>query len=120
MSDYTQLLIYVALGVVMGIGALVVPMVLSPRYKGAQTEQTYECGVDTIGTAWIRFGISYYLFALVFVAFEVDILYLFPVAIVFGAPELGWRVLIEVAVFLGILSLAIVYAWRNGVIRWKR
>lgn len=120
MSDYAQLLVYVALGVVLGLGALVVPMLLSPRYKGSQTEQTYECGVDTIGSAWIRFDISFYLFALVFVAFEVDVLYLFPVAIVFGSPGLGWRAFIEVAIFLVILSLAIVYAWRNGVIRWKR
>lgn len=120
MSDYTQLLIYVALGVVMGVGALVVPMLLSPRTKGAQTELTYECGVDTIGSAWIRFDVAFYLYALIFVAFEVDVLYLLPVALVFGAPEFGWRALVEVAIFLAILSLAIVYAWRNGVIQWTR
>jgi NADH-quinone oxidoreductase subunit A len=120
MSDYTQLLIYLVLGAISGVLALVVPMLLSPRFKGAQTEQTYECGVDTIGSAWIRFGISYYLFALIFVAFEVDILYLFPVALVFSDASFGWRALIEVAMFLIILSLAIVFAWRKGVFRWTR
>ncbi|MCA9294594.1 MAG: NADH-quinone oxidoreductase subunit A [Phycisphaerales bacterium] len=120
MSDYTQLLIYVALGVVFGFAALVVPMLLSPRYKGEKTEQTYECGVDTIGSAWVRFGIAFYLFALIFVAFEVDILYLFPVALVFSEAAFGWRAFIEVAIFLVILSLAIVYAWRKGVMRWTR
>ncbi len=120
MTDYTQLLIYLALGVMLGLGALAAPMLLSPRYKGAKTEQTYECGVDTIGSAWIRFDVAFYLYALIFVAFEVDVLYLFPVALVFGDPALGWRALAEVAIFLIILSLAIVYAWRNGVMQWRR
>lgn len=120
MSDYTQLLIYVVLGVLFGVLALVVPMLLSPRYRGPETEQTYECGVDTIGSAWVRFGIAYYLFALVFVAFEVDVLYLLPVALVYSDPAFGWRAFVEVAIFLFILSLAIVYAWRRGVIRWTR
>lgn len=120
MSEYAQLLIFVGLGVVFGALALVVPLLLSPRYKGAETEDTYECGVDTIGSAWIRFGISFYLFALIFVAFEVDILYLFPVALVFDEPAFGWRAFVEVAMFLLILSLAIVYSWRKGVIQWKR
>lgn len=98
--------------------ALLLPRLTSPRYLGPKTEETYECGVDTIGTAWTQFSIAYYLFALVFVAFEVDVLYLFPIALVYGEPGLGWRDLIEVAMFLGILSMAIVFAWRRGVFKW--
>ncbi|MCB9892203.1 MAG: NADH-quinone oxidoreductase subunit A [Planctomycetes bacterium] len=120
MSEYTQLLIFVGLGIVFGAIALIAPLLLSPRYQGKETEDTYECGVDTVGTAWIRFGISFYLFALVFVAFEVDILYLFPVALVFDEPSFGWRAFVEVGAFLVILSLALVYAWRKGVIQWKK
>ena len=120
MSDFTQLLIFVGLGIVFAALALIAPMLLSPRYKGAETTQTYECGVDTVGSAWIRFGVSFYLFALIFVAFEVDILYLFPVALVFDDPAFGWRSFVELAIFLFILSLAIVYAWRKGVIQWKK
>ena len=120
MTDYGQLVAYLGLGLVLGIGALVVPMLISPRYKGPESEKIYECGVDTVGTAWIRFGISFYLFALIFVAFEVDILYLFPVALVYNEAEFGWRALAEVGAFLLILSLAIVFAWRKGVIRWAR
>ncbi len=120
MSDTTQLVVYIGLGVVFGALALIAPLLLSPRYKGEKTEQTYECGVDTIGSAWIRFDISFYLCALIFVAFEVDILYLFPVALVFSDPVFGWRAFFEVAIFLVILSLAIVYAWRKGVIRWTK
>ena len=118
MTEYSQLLIYVALGVVFALLALVVPTLISPRYKGGASRQAYECGVDTIGPTWVRFGISFYLFALIFVAFEVDILYLFPVALVYDDPAFGWRAFAELAIFLVILSLAILYAWRKGVIKW--
>ena len=119
MTDYVQLVVYLGLGVVLGAFAFVAPWLLSPRYKGPETEQTYECGVDTIGSAWIRFGISFYLFALIFVAFEVDILYLFPVALVYDEIP-GWRAFVEIAIFLSILSLAILYAWRKGVFQWTK
>jgi len=120
MTEYTQLLIYVGLGVVFALIALVVPTLISPRYQGGESRQTYECGVDTIGPTWVRFGISFYLFALIFVAFEVDVLYLFPVLLVFDEPQFGWRSFTELTAFLVILSLAIVYAWRKGVIRWTK
>ncbi|MBK6847103.1 MAG: NADH-quinone oxidoreductase subunit A [Proteobacteria bacterium] len=105
--------------IVMAVVPLVLPRLITPRYRGLKTRETYECGVDTIGSAWTRFSIAFYLFALIFVAFEVDILYLFPVALVFGEPGVGWRDLIEIALFLGILSLAIVFAWRKGVFEWR-
>ncbi|MBK8482663.1 MAG: NADH-quinone oxidoreductase subunit A [Proteobacteria bacterium] len=105
--------------IAMAVVPLVLPKLITPRYGGLKTLETYECGVDTIGTAWTRFSIAFYLFALIFVAFEVDILYLFPVALVFGEPGFGWRDLIEIALFLGILSLAIVFAWRKGVFEWR-
>lgn len=119
MTDSTQLVIYLVLGFVLGAFALVVPTLLSPRGKGRETAKIYECGIDTIGSAWIRFGISFYLFALIFVAFEVDILYLFPVALVFHEDAFAWRGMVEIGVFLVILSLALIYAWRKGVMRWR-
>ncbi len=98
---------------------LMLPLFIGPRHLGEKAEETYECGVETIGTAWTRFSIAFYLFALIFVAFEVDVLYLFPIALVFDEPGLGWRDLIETSMFLVILSLAILFAWRKGVFRWK-
>ena len=119
MDGYTQLAWYLALGIALGVVVLLIPQLISPRVRGRQTESTYECGVDTIGSSWMRFSISYYVFALIFVAFEVDILYLFPVALVMSDPAIGWRGIIELSIFLGILTLAIVYAWRRGVFRWS-
>lgn len=108
----------IVFGLIVAAAAMLLPELISPRYRGRKTDETYECGVDTIGTAWTRFSVAFYLFALIFVAFEVDILYLFPIALVFNEPQMGWRDLIEVTMFLGILSLAIVFAWRKGVFKW--
>ena len=119
LEDYRLLGGLVVAAVLLALLPLVVPRLISPRYHGRKTEETYECGVDTIGTAWGQFSIAFYLFALIFVAFEVDILYLFPIALVFGEPGLGWRDVIEVSMFLGILSLAIIFAWRKGVFVWR-
>lgn len=117
-QQYILLAALFLLGIGIAALPLVIPLLISPRYRGEKTGETYECGVDTIGSAWIRFSIAFYLFALIFVAFEVDVLYLFPIALVFGEAGLGWRDLIETAMFLLILSLAILFAWRKGVFRW--
>ena len=117
MNGYAQLAWYIVIGVALGLVVLILPQLLSPRYIGKTTEETYECGVDTVGSAWMRFSINYYVFALIFVAFEVDILYLFPVAAAYESS--GWRGFAEIAIFLVILSLAILYAWRKGVFLWR-
>jgi len=116
-GPYQFLIGFLLLGMILGAAPLVIPRLIGPRYRGPQTEDTYECGVDTIGSSWIRFSVSFYLFALIFVAFEVDVLYLFPIAAVYGEYE--WRDLIEVSMFLGILTLGIVYAWRRGIFEWR-
>jgi NADH-quinone oxidoreductase subunit A len=103
------------IGVILGLGPVIVPLLITPRSRGGKTAETYECGMDTIGSAWVRFGIGFYLFALIFVAFEVDVLYLLPVALVYNDGTYAWRDLIEVSLFVGILSLAIIYAWHKGV-----
>lgn len=117
MESYAHLTGFLALGVIFGVIPLIVPQLISPRDQGAEAKQTYECGVDTYGNSWFRFSIAYYVFALIFVAFEVDILYLFPVVLVFDM--FPWRALIELSIFLVILSLAILYAWRKGVFKWR-
>lgn len=106
-------------GFIFGVIPCVVPLLLAPRSRGKKTHDTYECGVDTIGSAWIRFDIAYYLFALIFVVFEVDVLYILPVALVFNDSRYVWRDLIELSLFVGILFLAILYAWRKGVLHWR-
>ncbi|MBM9538027.1 NADH-quinone oxidoreductase subunit A [Desulfobulbus alkaliphilus] len=107
-----------------GFGPIIIVKLLSPsshtRESAGRTGQLIECGMEPIGSAWVRYGIVYYLYALIFLAFAVDILFLFPVAVAYNSPELGYLDLIEIVLFVSILSLAVVYAWRKGVFTWER
>jgi NADH:ubiquinone oxidoreductase subunit 3 (subunit A) len=111
-------------GLVFALGPIVLVHFISARKTrnyAQKTGQFIECGMDPIGDAWIRYSAVYYLYALVFVAFAVDVLYLVPVALVYNRiKELGSRDFIEMLIFVGILSLVIVYAWRKGIFEWKR
>jgi NADH-quinone oxidoreductase subunit A len=121
-------IIYVAIfligALLFGFGPIIIVKLISPsshtRNIADKTGQFIECGIDPIGSAWIRFGIVYYLYALIFLAFDVDVLFLFPVAVAYNNPEFVVRDLVEVLIFVGILSLAIVYAWVKGVFNWEQ
>lgn len=89
------------------------------RNYANKTGQFIECGMEPIGDAWIRYSAVYYLYALVFVAFAADVLFLIPVALVYDR-HFPIRDLVELVLFVGILSLVIVYAWKKGVFEWKR
>jgi NADH:ubiquinone oxidoreductase subunit 3 (subunit A) len=111
-------------GLAFALGPFVVVHLLAARktrnYAG-KTEQFIECGMDPIGDAWIRYDAVYYLYALVFVAFAVDVLFLIPVALVYNRlPEFVIGDFVELVIFVGILSLVIVYAWKKGIFEWKR
>ena len=112
-------------GLVFAAGPFVVVHLLAARRTRAyanKTEQFIECGMDPIGDAWIRYSAVYYLYALIFVAFAVDVVFLIPVALVYDRAgfESGWLDLVEVMLFVGILSLVIVYAWKKGLFEWYR
>ncbi len=121
-TDLIYLAAFCAGGFAFALGPFVIVYFLSPRRTRntvGKTGQAIECGMDPIGDAWIRYSAVYYLYALVFVAFAVDVLFLFPVALVYGR-EFVLRDFVELAIFVGILSLVIVYAWKKGVFEWKR
>lgn len=109
-------------GLLMAVGPFVIAHLFAPRGTRNirnKTRQAIECGVDPIGEAWVRFGIVYYLYALMFLAFDVDVLFLFPVALVYDSG-FAVRDFVEIVIFVGILSLAIIYAWNKGVFKWER
>jgi len=126
----TKDILYVAAFFLGGLGFAVGPFIIayllaprSTRNTRGKTGQLIECGMEPIGDAWIRFGIVYYLYALMFVAFAVDILFLFPAALVYNQNDLGISDLtafVEILLFVGILSTIIIYAWKKGVFRWER
>ena len=117
MTDFLAVALYLAVGVAFAVVPLIVSSLVSRRSTGVQREETYESGMQTIGSAWIQFTVAYYIYALIFLAFDVDVLYLFPVALAYG--KYAMRDLVEVVMFIGILSLAVVYAWSKGVFEWE-
>jgi NADH-quinone oxidoreductase subunit A len=109
-------------GILMAVGPFIIAHIFAPRGTRSilnKTQQAIECGVEPIGEAWVRFGIVYYLYALMFLAFDVDVLFLFPVALAYDSMG-GIRDFVEILIFVGILSLALVYAWKKGVFKWER
>ena len=119
-------LLYVAAFFLGGLGFAIGPFIIATLFAprgtrniSQKTSQLIECGMTPIGDAWIRYGIIYYLYALIFLAFDVDVLFLFPVAMAYNKIQ-GVNDFVEVVLFVGILSLALVYAWNKGVFEWKR
>ncbi len=112
-------------GLAFALGPIIIVYLLMPRGT-RQTDQKHsqyiECGMVPIGDSWIRYGIVFYLYALIFLAFDVDVLFLFPVAVAYNNELFAssYRDFIEIVIFVGILSLAIVYAWIKGVFKWER
>lgn len=117
MTDFLSVALYLLVGIIFAVVPIILSSLIVKRSAGAQRAETYESGMQTIGSAWIQFTVAYYIYALIFLAFDVDVLYLFPVALAYG--KYAMRDLVEVVIFVGILSLAIVYAWCKGVFEWN-
>ncbi len=118
LQDYYFVLLFFLVGIVFAAIPLILAYLIAPKSIGQDTLKPYESGMIPMGSAWIQFGVAYYLFALIFLAFDVDVLYLFPVVMAYD-QEFAIRDFIEIVIFVGILSLALAYAWRKGVFDWK-
>ena len=107
---------FLLVGLILALLLVTLPRWLAPREPSAMKSQTYECGEEPLGPPWIRFRVAYYIFALIFVVFDVETVFLYPWAVI--AKRIGWYGLAEMVVFLAILALGLAYAWRKGVLRW--
>ena len=107
------LLVAVALGLIL----VSLPRLLAPRHRSELKGRTYECGEQPIGEPWIKFRVAYYIFALAFVVFDVESVFLYPWAVII--KKLGVYGLVQMAIFIGILALGLAYAWRKGVLEWQ-
>jgi NADH-quinone oxidoreductase subunit A len=99
-----------------GIAILVSKIVLKAT-KNNQKGEPYECGVPTQGPSWIQFNVGYYLFALIFLIFDVELIFLFPWAVV--VKNAGWFALVEAVIFLFILFMGFLYAHKKGALKWQ-
>ena len=120
MPDYNLSYVYVFAFFVVGAGLVSVMMLLShllaPFKPTREKLRTYESGEEPVGQAWGRYPTHFYIFALLFVVFDVDFIFLFPWAVYFR--QFGWFGIVEVAVFIGILVVGLFYAWRKEALRW--
>lgn len=97
--------------------ALAIALLISPRSFNPQKGEAYECGIPTRGTSWMQFRVGYYLFAILFLMFDVETVLLFPWAVTLR--DLGVMGLVSVSFFLIILILGLAYAWKKGALEWK-
>ena len=119
-ADGFMLAILVLVGFAFAVTPLVLAFLVSPRNKDRYLGEIYECGMPAFGSARsARFGVYYYLYALIFIVFEVDVLYLFPIAKIYR-QGVGIAGFLEIFIFIIILFLAVIYAWKKGVMQWEK
>ncbi len=114
---YEAVLVFFIAGVFLVVLANFLSNLLSPKSDNLQKRDPYECGVETIGPTWVQFKVGYYLFAILFLLFDIEVAFLVPWAVVF--EQIGTVALIEILIFLFILGLGLLYAWKKRALRWE-
>jgi NAD(P)H-quinone oxidoreductase subunit 3 len=117
LSGYEYLLGFLIICSLVPVFALTASKLLRPSNRGPERRTTYESGMEPVGGAWIQFNIRYYMFALVFVIFDVETVFLYPWAVAFH--RLGVLAFIEALIFIAILVVGLAYAWRKGALEWS-
>lgn len=127
-ADFDTILIFIIGGLAFAVIGIYVAKMIRPNRPNYEKLTTYESGEDTIGSAWGRFNMKFYVVALIFLLFEVEILYLFPWSVIFGDAQLIaetnglWArfAIIEMFIFIFVLSLGLAYAWKKGFLDWVK
>jgi NADH-quinone oxidoreductase subunit A len=111
-----SLVLFFVLGLILVGGAIAFSYLISPRSVNDVKFEPYECGIPTMGPAWIQFNVGYYLFAIVYLVFDVETVFIFPWAVVMHS--IGMRAFVEIIVFFFILGLGLLYAWKKEALKW--
>lgn len=122
LANFGYIGIFLVAAVLFSISMILIPPTLRrfgivPRKPDPVKSSTYECGMETVGTSWVQFNFRYYIYALIFVVFDIQVVFLYPWAIAMGQLRLFGFV--EMAVFFLIVIIGFVYAWRKRVLEWK-
>lgn len=117
LNEWLFIGVFLVLAPVFPAIALIFSRIIAPRKPNPIKSQTYECGIETVGDTWVQFRIQYYIFALVFLIFDVEIVFLFPWAVAFD--QLPLYAVMEGVLFILILVAGLVYAWRKGMLEWS-
>jgi len=125
-SNWGQVLLFIIGGLIFVSGALLVSRLIRPSRPNQEKLTSYESGEEPVGSPWTQFNIRFYVIALIFILFEVEIVFLFPWATIFSNKQLisqtngtwGWFAMVEMLIFVGLLALGLLYAWKNGHLDW--
>ena len=124
LGHFSTVLVFVFIGFIFAAIALILAKVLRPSNPSPAKQTTYECGEMPRGSSWIRFNVRFYLIALFFIVFDVEVIFLYPWAVVFKQlyplPKLGALVFWEMVIFLAILTLGLAYIWVKGDLNWVK
>ena len=118
LGAYASLGLLLGVGVVVFFAAMTANRVLRTSRPSAAKSTTYECGLDPVGGDWAQAQIRYYVYAYLYVLFAVEAVFLFPWAVIYDRPGFGVTAVVEMGIFVGVLALGLLYAWRKRVLRW--
>lgn len=116
-NNYLIVVIFLFLGILLPVGALTLARFLRPSNPTEEKRKTYESGVEPVGSSWVQFNVKYYIFALLFVVFDVETVFLYPWAVAYDS--LGLFALVEMVIFIVLLVIGLVYAWKKKVLEWN-
>ncbi len=117
LEGYFPILMFIAVGLVMGAALLAVGFILGPNRPDTEKDSPYECGFEPFEDARMKFDVRYYLVAILFIIFDLEIAFLFPWAVVLD--KIGLVGFIAMAVFLGVLVVGFIYEWKKGALEWE-
>lgn len=115
-NEWLYIGLFIVIGLIVPIVPLVIARLISPRKSNPIKQSTYECGIETNGESLVQFKAQYYIFALVFLVFDVESIFLFPWAL--SINKLSIFAVMEGILFIGILVVGLVYSWRKGLLEW--
>ena len=115
--NFTLLITVLLTGVILVVGAYIVAKLIGPRSYNPVKGEPYECGIPTRGSSWMPMHAGYYLFAILFLVFDIETVFLYPWAVV--VKQFGEMALVSIGFFLLVLVFGLAYAWRKGALEWK-
>ena len=117
LENYLPVLIFIVIGLAVGGVMIALGLILSPNNPDSEKLSAYECGFEAFGNARMKFDVRYYLVAILFIIFDLEIAFLFPWAIVLN--EIGVFGYVAMMIFLGILVIGFIYEWKKGALEWE-
>lgn len=116
LSEWQFIALFVVLSPIFPLAPVILNRLLGPQRPNPIKQQTYECGIETVGDTWVQFKVQYYIYALVFVIFDIEAVFLFPIAVAFD--QLGLFAIGATLLFIFLLADGLAYAWSRGVLEW--